>query len=91
MKSIIHVNKHKIRSNQKHGTNEPVLTVKSGGKNRYGQEVRILDAAGVEIAKVVYRPRKPLSCGATVWIESKATVVIDQEQFPETGEQCDRH
>nr|BCU99790.1 MAG: hypothetical protein CM15mV30_0860 [uncultured marine virus] len=28
MKTYIHVNQHKIRANKKHGTNEPVITVK---------------------------------------------------------------
>jgi len=27
-KKYIHVNQHKIRSNKKHGTNEPVITIK---------------------------------------------------------------
>ena len=35
-KKYIHVNMHKIRANKKHGTNEPVLTVKEGRKNTYG-------------------------------------------------------
>jgi len=26
----IHVNMHKVRANKKHGTNEPVLTIKEG-------------------------------------------------------------
>ena len=29
MKTIIHVNQHKIKANTKNGTNEPVLTVKT--------------------------------------------------------------
>ena len=29
-KKFIHVNMHKIRANKKHGTNEPVITVKEG-------------------------------------------------------------
>ena len=33
----IHVNQHKIRSNKKNNENEPVLTVKEGKKNTYGQ------------------------------------------------------
>ena len=32
MKTYIHVNQHKIRANKKHGTNEPVITVKQGKK-----------------------------------------------------------
>ena len=41
MKTYIHVNQHKIRANKKHGTNEPVITVKQGKKNTYCHEVSI--------------------------------------------------
>ena len=34
-KKYIHVNQHKIRANKKHGTNEPVITIKEGKKNTY--------------------------------------------------------
>ena len=59
----IHVNMHKVRANKKHGTNEPVLTIKEGKSNIYCHEVDILGPS-----KLVYRPDKPLSCGASVWI-----------------------
>ena len=32
-KKYIHVNQHKIRANKKHGTNEPVITIKEGKNN----------------------------------------------------------
>ena len=35
-KKYIHVNQHKIRSNLKHGTNEPVITIKEGRNNTSG-------------------------------------------------------
>ena len=69
MKKIIHVNMHKIRSNTKHGTDEPVLTVKTYKENCYAHEAVIKTKEGVELARVVYSPHKPLSCGARVWIE----------------------
>jgi hypothetical protein len=65
----IHVNMHKVRANKKHGTNEPVLTIKEGRTNTYCHEVDILGPS-----KLVYRPNKPLSCGARVWIETKAEI-----------------
>ena len=71
MKKIIHVNQHKIRSNTKHGTNEPCLTVKTHKSNDYAHEVSILDKDGETVAKVIYRPHKPLSCGARCWIETQ--------------------
>ena len=67
----IHVNMHKIRANKKYGTNEPVITVKTSKSNTYGHEVNILGPS-----KVVYKPNKPLSCGARVWIETTAEVMI---------------
>jgi len=65
----IHVNMHKVRANKKHGTNEPVLTIKEGKSNTYCHEVDILGPS-----KLVYRPNKPLSCGARVWIETDAEI-----------------
>ena len=67
----IHVNMHKVRANKKHGTNEPVLTIKEGKSNTYCHEVDILGPS-----KLVYRPDKPLSCGARVWIETDAALEI---------------
>ena len=72
MKKRIHVNQHKIRANKKYGTNEPVITVKTYKSNDYAHEVRILGES-----KVVYSPNKPLSCGAKVWIETDAEVVLN--------------
>lgn len=71
MKTIIHVNQHKIRSNRKKKSSEPVLTIKTYKSNEYGSEVKINGPS-----KVVYRPLKPLSCGATVWIETESEVEI---------------
>jgi len=48
-----------------------VLTVKTYKSNDYGHEVEIDGPC-----KVVYRPNKPLSCGAKVWIETKSEVKI---------------
>lgn len=68
-KAFIHVNQHKIRANRSSGLRDPVITVKSRGDNTYASEVAILDGAGVEVARIVYRPDSPLSCGASVWVE----------------------
>lgn len=69
MKKRIHVNQHNIKYNQKHNTNKPVITVKTYKSNTYTNEVFINGAS-----KVIYRPTKPLSCGAKVWIETEAEV-----------------
>ena len=71
MKTLIHVNQHKIKANAKHGTSEPVLTVKTYKSNDYAHQVGINGPS-----KVVYRPNKPLSCGARVWIETDAEVTL---------------
>lgn len=75
MKTIIHVNQHKIRSNIKAEVKEPVLTTKTYKSNVYANKVDILDSAGNVVASVVYSPDKPLSCGARVWIETENEVV----------------
>ena len=53
MKQIIHVNQHKIRSNTKNGTDEPVLTIKTYKDNQYAHEAIIRTKDGTEIAKII--------------------------------------
>ncbi len=84
MRTIIHVNQHKIKSNRKHKQTEPPLTVKTYKDNRYAHEAVIVDENGNELARVVYRPDKPLSCGAHCWIETQHNVlVLSQEESDE--------
>ena len=79
MKKRIHINQHKIRSNNKTmiagGVGckglEPVVTCKTYKDSLYGHSVFILGES-----KVIYSPNKPLSCGAKVWIETSAPVDI---------------
>jgi hypothetical protein len=70
MKTVVHVNQHKIKSNHKTGEHEPVLTVKTYKSNDYASEVVIIGPC-----RVVYRPDNPLPCGAKVWIETHGKVV----------------
>ena len=74
MKTIIHVNQHNIKHNGKTGENKPVLTVKNYKTNVYAHEVQIHGPC-----KIVYRPDKPLSCGAKVWIETQHEVTTLKE------------
>ncbi|QDP58546.1 MAG: hypothetical protein Unbinned8138contig1000_10 [Prokaryotic dsDNA virus sp.] len=76
MKTIIHVNQHIIKSNSKKKENEPVLTCKTYKTNDYAHEAIIYGQDGLEAAKVIYRPNKPLSCGAKVWIETQNKIEI---------------
>ena len=80
MKTIVHVNQAIIRRNATKGEAEPVLTVKTYKDNRYAHEAIIRDDEGNEVARVVYRPDKPLSCGARVWIETKLAVELVGEK-----------
>ena len=61
-----------ISINKKNNTNEPVITVKTSKSNTYASEVDILGKS-----KLVYRPLKPLPCGARVWIETEDKIVLD--------------
>jgi len=71
MKTIIHVNQHVIKNNRKNNVNDPVLTVKTYKTTIYAHEVEIMGNS-----KIVYRPEKPLSCGAHVWIETTNKVHV---------------
>lgn len=74
MKTIIHVNQHVVRRNQKTGERQPVLTVKTYKTNEYAHAVEVK-----EPCRVVYSPDAPLGCGARVWIETLSEVeVIDE-------------
>jgi hypothetical protein len=75
MKTIIHVNQHKIRSNQKTGKRDPVLTCKTYKSNDYASKVEILDSQKNVVATVIYNPDNPLSCGARVWIETENEIL----------------
>jgi len=81
MKTIIHVNQHKIKSNGKTGGKEPVLTCKTYKTNNYAHEAIIYGQDGKEAAKVIYSPDEPLGCGAKVWIETRNKVkLIDHNE-----------
>lgn len=69
LKTIIHVNKHTIQSNNKHCKTDPPITIKTSKSNTYAQKANICDKNGNVIASVIHSPNKPLSCGAKVWIE----------------------
>lgn len=65
-----------VKSNSKKNEREPVLTCKTYKENKYASEVEILDKNGEVVAKVIYSPDKPLSCGAKVWIETDNEINI---------------
>ena len=69
----IHVNQHVIKANAKYGENNPVFTIKQGGKNTYAFNVKVKGEM-----ELVYSPHKPLSCGAKVWIETRGDIELDK-------------
>ena len=73
MKKYIHVNQHKIMSNKKNNSLDPVITIKEGRKNTYCSEVEILGPS-----RVVYggNDKTLLSCGARVVIETESEINI---------------
>ena len=70
-KTIVHVNQHMLKYNQKHGTEFPVLTVKHRGKTYYAHEVIYH-----QHSTTMYRPHNPLSCGAVCWVETQGNVTL---------------
>jgi len=76
MKTKLHVNQHHIRANIK-GANMPVLTVKDYINNRKCNSASLIDSKGDVVAKLVYRPDKPLPCGAKVWLETELKVITE--------------
>ena len=77
MKTIIHVNQHVIKANRKEGAQAPVLTCKTYKTNTYTNTAIVVDSDGLELGRFVYRPDKPLSCGAHVWFETHLEVVTE--------------
>jgi hypothetical protein len=74
--TIIHVNSNTIKSNRKNGVLLPPLSVRKtrSGKADYAHQIDLSDSDGNVVAKVVYQPETPLSCGAQIWIETNLTV-----------------
>jgi hypothetical protein len=72
----IHVNQHVIKANAKNGENNPIFTIKQGGKNTYAHNVKVKGEM-----ELVYSPDKPLSCGAKVWIETRGDITVDGKKM----------
>lgn len=72
----IHVNQHNIRKNKKDCGKQklPVITVKTYKENIYANEVEILGPCRIVYSG--YNGKKPLSCGAQVWIETTSEILL---------------
>lgn len=74
MKKIIHVNQHTIKHNRKYPKDlKPPITVKTYKSNDQAFHVHVQG----EVV-FVYRPDKPLSCGAHLWAETTDPVYIQR-------------
>lgn len=70
----VHPNKHVISKNLREGTRDPVVSVKWRDQNLYAHEVEFHGPS-----RLVYRPDRPLSCGARMWVETYGPVVLIQD------------
>lgn len=77
MRTIVHVNQHVIKANGKTGDRNPPMTVKNYKTNEYGHTISVLDKEGEIVGQFIYRPDKPLACGAKVWFETQYGVLVD--------------
>lgn len=68
----IHVRRDIIAADSKNGTNNKAIGVETTGmRKRYGRSVTVKGSV-----RFIYRPEKPLSCGARCWAETNAQVVV---------------
>ncbi len=59
-----------IKSNLKNSTSNPPISIKTYKDIKYAKEVNINGPS-----KLVYKPAKPLGCGATLWLETDSEYV----------------
>ncbi len=85
-KTTINVNRNKIRDNKnkKPDLQVPVISVKRKNTNTYGFSVKINGPC-----EIIYRPEKPLSCKAALWIETFASIEVKPSRMDEKGNQPD--
>lgn len=67
----LHVNQHIVKSNIKHQADAPTCTVQWRGKSYVGRDILVKGPS-----TLIQRMHKPLSCGARIWIETRAEVEI---------------
>lgn len=78
------INKHIVKKNAKHGTNEPPISIQTSRGVERAHEVFIGGTS-----RLVYRPDNPLKCGASVWIETTyETLKQTTYEEPGGGNEC---
>jgi hypothetical protein len=74
----VHVNKHVIAANVKHGRNDPAITVQTSAGSFTAYRVVIHGPS-------IMRSDKPLPCGARVYVETHAQLIWDEDAAPYCG------
>ena len=75
---VIHINRHVMTKNRKTGERKPPVIARYKSRHKAGfnaNTVNVVDEEGRTVCQVVYRPDKPLNCGATAWIETPLKLV----------------
>jgi hypothetical protein len=68
----IHVRRDIIAKDRRDGTDTPAIGVETSGmRKRYGRRVTIHGPASI-----IYRPNRPLHCGARAWIQTTSRVTV---------------
>lgn len=65
------VNKHVVKANAKTGADDPPLSIQTS-KGVERAHMIYIDGPST----LIYRPAKPLKCGATVWIECEREILV---------------
>jgi len=68
----LHVDKHVITANRKYGTDYPPITVQTSAGPLKATRVYVDGPS-----EFIYDNENPLSCGARLWIETKAPLTGD--------------
>jgi hypothetical protein len=68
----LHVDRRVVASNAKNGTVHPAVTIQTSQGPFKAMRAEILGPSSF-----IYSPHKPLSCGARLWVETRAEVVFE--------------
>ncbi len=80
-KTRIHVNRQKIAQNRNKTEDlEGVFSIKHCNSNIIGYSVKVNGPC-----EIIYRPEKPLGCGAVVWVETFSQVAVECTKSKEKG------
>lgn len=81
--STIRANRRKLNSDLSARLDEPITSRSTRhGSPQYGHAVDILDASGKPVASLVYRPDRPLGCGAVVYVVCNHGVRVKRTHPP---------